>query len=185
MKGRKPTLVVGISVAQHECVPAIQEVEERSSVEGVAGRTGRGGRHVEVDDDSWFIIDENGDALQFNMWVSRIDSAEIDIDVTERVVDKEEQSASTITSAVATNNGEIIETRITRRRAQLSLLNRCHDYIVFFEKSTEFDRRRPDPIAVKLKEVGHRSGATRPGTRVRVDSAANQKQSEDETTAES
>ena len=150
MKRREPALVVGIYIAQHESIPAVQEVEERSDVEGVARRARRGRRDVKVNDDSGFFVDENGDALQLNMRITRIDSAEIDVDVTEPVMDEKQKSASTITSAVITDDGKIVETRVPRRKIQLCFLNSRHYHIVSFKKSTEFRGRRPDPVAVEL-----------------------------------
>ena len=40
LQRRKPALVVGVDVAQHECVATVEESQKRADVEGVSGRAG-------------------------------------------------------------------------------------------------------------------------------------------------
>ena len=128
--------MVGIGIAQHESVAAIQEVKQRGDVEGVARRA-RGGRwNVEVDESGWFIVDEDGDPLQFYLGVSWVNVTEVDVGVTESVMNEEEEASTSITCTIVTNNGESIEARVSGRRTQLGFLYRSYYHIVSFQEST-------------------------------------------------
>ena len=153
MEGQKPAVVVGVRVTQHESVAAIQEVEERTDVEGETGWTRGRRRHVEVDDGYGFVIDDDGNPLQFNARAIGVNIVEVDVYVAQSMMDKKEETTTTVACAIATNHHKAIEIRVTRRRIQLCFLDSCYDHVVFFYKHTELDGRRPSPVAIKLKET--------------------------------
>ena len=177
--------MVGIGIAQHESVAAIQEVKQRGDVEGVARRA-RGGRwNVEVDESGWFIVDEDGDLLQFYLGVSWVNVTEVDVGVTESVMNEEEEASTPITCTIVTNNGEAIEAGIPGRRTQLGFLYRSYYHIVSFQESTQLCSGRSDPVTVELKEARRRNGSARSGSRIRVNGAAHEEEDEDKTATES
>ena len=104
--------MVGIGIAQHECVSAVEESEKRTDVEGVTGRARRRWGNVVVDDYRWFIFDEDGNALELDARIVGVDATEIDVDETDGVMDEEDEAAPAVPSSVATDHGEAIEARI-------------------------------------------------------------------------
>ena len=103
--------MVGVNIAQHECVAPVEEVEERRDVEGIARSAGGGRRYVDVDDVSWVVFDEDGDAKEFHVAVVGVDAAEIEVGVRSGVVDEEAEAAAAVSASVPTSDGVVGEVR--------------------------------------------------------------------------
>ena len=131
MKGGKPAIVVGVKIAQHDCVSTVEEVEKRVDVEGIAGGARGGGRDVGVDDVGWVVFDEDGDAEEFDVGVVGVDAAEIEVGVGDGVVDEEEEATATVGAAVTTHWSIIRERRRFGGGTQLCFLYCRYDDVMF------------------------------------------------------
>ena len=105
--------MVGIEVAQDECVPPVEKRKKRADVELVGWGAGRSWRNVDVDDDGWAIGEDDGDGLKFGVGVVGVEVLEIDVVVGDGVVDEEEKTTSTISGAIPANHGEAVEFGVT------------------------------------------------------------------------
>ena len=65
-EGRVPGVVVRVEITQDKNVGVVDKIEEGIEVQGVLRRTGRRGRRIDVEDEGFDAIDEDGDALDFS-----------------------------------------------------------------------------------------------------------------------
>ena len=82
-----PGVVMCIKIAEDEDVGIVDEVEKRVEIQGVTWRTRRGWRYVDVEDESFHVVEDDRYSLDFDGLVG--DEVADDGGEGERVVDKE------------------------------------------------------------------------------------------------